>query len=191
MNKKNIEYWVMFNGLRGILYDDEFIAEQDLDKRFHEDAPVIGEPAYGDDRYDLDEEEYSYDRPCEVVYADVSERREDGFWTLEKRYQREFDAKVDEAYRQLVVDTGWKADWMSERTKMKKRIDECRKNDVPCGFLRAEWNKVIKSFIDAYENESYQEAINDWSLFEIDFFTLVEEVDNESKNVTEETSDDE
>lgn len=187
MNKKNIEYWVMFNGLRGILYHDEFIAEQDLDKRFYEDAPVTGEAAYGDNG----DEEYSYDRPCEVVYADVSIQREDGFWTIEKRYQCEFDAKVDEAYRQLMVDTGWKADWMSERTKMKKRIDECRKDDVPCGFLRAEWNKVIKSFIDAYENEYYQEVISDWSLDEIDFFTLVEEVDNESKNVTEETSDDE
>ena len=188
MNKKNIEYWVMFNGLRGILYDDEFIAEQDLDKRFCEDAPVTGEMAYGDER---DEECYSYDCPCEVVYADVAIQREDGFWTLEKHYQVEVDAKMDEACRQLVIDTGWKADWMSERTKMKKRIDECRKGGMPCGFLRAEWNKVIKSFIDAYEDDSYHDMINEWSYDRIDFFTLVEEVDNESKDVTEETSDDE
>lgn len=191
MNKKNIEYWVMFNGLRGILYDDEFIAEQDLDKRFCEDSPVTGEMAYGDDRDDLDEEDYSYDRPCEVVYADVSIQREYGFMTLEKRYQREADAKADEACRQLVIDTGWKADWMSERTRMKKRIDECRKRDVPCGFLRAEWNKVVKRFINACEDEYYQEMIKEWRYDRIDFFTLVEEVDNESKDVTEETSDDE
>lgn len=190
MNKKNIEYWVMFNGLRGILYDDEFIAEQDLDKRFRQDALVTGEMAYGNDSDDLNAEDYSYDCPCEVVYADVSIEREDGFWTLEKHYQREDDVKIDEAYRQLVVDTGWKADWMSERTKMKKRIDECRKDGMPCGFLRAEWNKVIKSFIDDYEDLSYQCIIDEWS-DKIDFFTLVEEVDNESKDVTEETSDDE
>jgi hypothetical protein len=154
----------------------EFIAEQDLDEHFDEDAVVTGEPAYCDD---LDcEESYSYDSPREVVYEDCFISRRDGFLTIEKRYQTEFNAKEDQASMQLVVDTGWKSDWMSERTKMKKRIDECRKNDMPCGFLRAEWEMIVERVKNAYDDKSYKDMIDDWRCDgSIDFFTLVQEVE--------------
>lgn len=179
MNKKNIKFWVMFNGQRGILHsvlgNMEFIAEQDLDEHFDEDAVVTGEPAYRNDPVEVF---YSHDDPCEVVYKDCYIRREDGFLTIEKRYQTAFDAKEDEAYRRLVVDTGWKSDWMSERTKMKKRIDECRKHDMPCGFLRAEWEMIVERVKNAYDDQSYKVMIDDWWCDgTIDFFTLVQEVE--------------
>lgn len=179
MNKKNIELWVKFNGQRGILDTtlgkQQFIAEQDLDKHFNEDAVREGEYAYDEDG-SLDEY-YSYDNPREVVYEDCGIERENGFWVIEKRYQTMLGAKIDEAHRQLMVSTGWKADWMSERTKMKKRIDECRKADEPCGHLRAEWEKIVERYIHAYDDEDYQDVVFDWSICDADFFTLVDEVE--------------
>ena len=184
MNKKDIKFWVMFNGLRGILHSVlgkvEFIAEQDIDKRLCEDKFVTGEPAYCEDPI---EEFYSYDSPCEVVYEDRCIRREDGFLTIEKRYQTVFGAKEDEAFRQLIADTGWKSDWMSERTKMKRRIDECRRTDAPCGFLRAEWEKIVGRVKNAYDDSCYRDMIDDWCVDEIDFFTLVREVEEEHEEV--------
>lgn len=180
---KNIKYWVEYNDERGILAEVQgekrFIPESeiettDIDKDSSlgllsdsdEDAfEDVAYPEYGD---------YSKKSPRQVTYARNRDFRNDyGFKALAYLWLTEKDAEAEDAYLELCVTTDWKSDYESERTKMLRKIDECRKNHKPCGFLRSEWEATVGGFVTDDYVEEYLDGEEGY-----DFYDLVEEVES-------------
>ena len=185
---KNIKYWVEYNDDRGILAEikgeKRFIPESEIETTDIDEGSSQGllsdcdEEAFEevDDRhYNGD---YSKEFPRQVFYARKRDFRNDyGFKALCYLWLTLTDTAAENAYLELCVTTDWKSDYESERTKMLRKIDECRKNHKPCGFLRSEWEETVGKYVTA---EVVAEYLADEKGY--DFYDLVEEVETPNED---------